>query len=120
MGTKDALSGQQTWRFSYNDGNNDEMTGWTCHCSKICAVFYWDKNYQGDQLPIPEGDVRNMKDTQYNKWNDKISSIKVKSGCRLNAYKDDGYKKTLFENYTGSWGGDGGASDEITSWTCHC
>ena len=117
--TKDALSGAISKSYSYGDGKNDEMSGWTCYCSKICAVLYWDKNYKGDQLPIPEGSHSNIKNTAYNKWNDKISSIKVRSGCRLKAYENDSWEKYMWEE-TGSWNGSGYGNDKITGWKCSC
>ncbi|WP_219906909.1 peptidase inhibitor family I36 protein [Enhygromyxa salina] len=82
----------------------------------ICATVYEHYHYGGDHRDISGGD------TSYigGPWNDKVSSVKVRSGCALNVYEHANYEgkhKTLAGRVR--WIGSGW-NDRISSYTCSC
>jgi len=125
MFTEDNVAGQRvsTWSVGHGHSHNDEMTSYSCHCSKVCAVLYkkvMSDDNGGDELPIPEGWVTKVQNT-YKKWNDAVKAIDVKPGCKLIGYKDDGFRKEMFTMFGGR--DNTMISDhrgEMTAWKCSC
>ena len=71
--------------------NQVRMTSYTCFCGNLCARLYEHSDFKGDYLPIGGGEVFNVRTKFTEKWNDKVSSIKVESNCVFTPYRDPGY-----------------------------
>ena len=113
-------------RKQYNVGNRNEMrynnldnkmSSYTCQCSKVCAKLYEHPNFEGDELPIPESIVPKVKDF-YAGWNDRVSSVKVTSGCRFVAYDNHEFEKQLHDTTEDIAKLD--PDNKITSFHCTC
>lgn len=101
-----------------------------------CAVVYQGEYFTGDRLVISEGQaIDNLRDYNmasghsYEDWNNKISSIKVKRGCRLIGYQYDNYGRhvrsgraigTYQAYYRGHHHTLGYMDNLISSLTCEC
>jgi len=125
MFTQGNVEGQSVskWSVDNSHSHNDEMTSYSCHCSKVCAILYrkeLDDDDGGDQLPIPEGWVTKVKDT-YKKWNDAAKSIYVAPNCKLQGFNNDGFREDLgFSELTGKHNLENSQRGKLTSWKCSC
>lgn len=105
------------------------------HDSNTCAVAYQGEYFTGESLTISEGQsIDNLRDYrmntfEYNDWNNKISSIKVKRGCHLIGYQYDNYGRhvrtgraigTYQAYYRGYHKTLGYMDNLISSLTCEC
>ena len=81
---------------------------------ETCASLYEHHNYGGWEEDVKEGqgDILHK--------NDLVSSLKVKQGCTLEAYRDIGYQDMMFsvtEDVNGLHHED---NDHMTSYRCYC
>jgi len=99
-----------------------------CHRSHAgnCARVYWHDNCEGDSMHIRPGSTRFVG----HHWNDQVSSLVVKKGCRLTAWEHHNYqggrtsfrgKVTSLRKYrTNRWFQTTHWNDRISSWECTC
>lgn len=82
----------------------------------VCAVLYEHKGFGGSQLIVGKGKVSWIGGP----WNDHVSSLKVRSGCVLNAYEHKGFggAHKAFKGHV-PWVGDWW-NDRISSFVCSC
>ena len=89
--------------------------------SGVCATVYDEHNYKGSSRQVKIGE--NTPNAGTIKWNQKISSLKVESGCQFTGYDWPNYIK-------GSWNPKNWTSNvadlrspynnDISSWKCTC
>jgi len=110
------------------------MTSYTCFCGNLCARLYEHPDFEGDYLPIGEGDVSDVRTKFTKKWNDKVSSIKVESNCVFKPYRDPDYEPRTDKGFRlkgenkridalGKYKKKQRTvdfEDKITGWKCHC
>lgn len=85
---------------------------------KYCAKIYQHQNYKGKKRIVnPGGQINNLSD--FNDWNDAISSVKVAPGCRINLFQHSHFRG-LSNLYTYSTPNVGAYNNAFSSLTCRC
>ncbi|XP_041485055.1 uncharacterized protein LOC121431577 isoform X2 [Lytechinus variegatus] len=102
----------------------DLPTKWHGNDVFLCARVYEHADHQahrscyGAQRDIPsEGDFAGARSDW---WNDRISSVVVRPGCRLSVHWDTRFRGSAFHLNSGVHKHLRGWNDEISSWSCVC
>lgn len=122
---KDNVNGLTYEGWSADSYWDNTMSGYTCQCVKVCAILYEHKKYNagkaGSLIPIPDGEnVPDVRQT-YKGWNDKVSSVKIKEGCKLEMYAHPNFSGKMGDYYhRNSDTLPSSEEDEMTSFKCTC
>jgi len=100
-----------------------------CHRSHAgdCARVYYHTNCEGESMELRQGSSKFVG----HHWNDHISSLVVKKGCKLSVFEHHNHLGAAkgFSNKAGGnlvndkitiWGKTKRWNDQISSWRCKC